>query len=87
MVLELMGLGRTKHTPETHPEDEYPSPKTEDYPSPTYSFASTDGGSDDDDDNDDIDDLDMDSQEPGEGYDAEAANRQMEMLAARARKM
>lgn len=75
--------GRTKNsTPEKHPEDEYPSPKTEDYPSPTYSFASTVGGSDQHDD-DDVEDLDMESQEPGEGYDAEAATRQMEMLAAR----
>lgn len=30
-----------------------------------------------------IEDLDMDNQGPGEGFDAEAARRQMEMLAAR----
>lgn len=61
------------------PEDDYPSPKTDDYPSPTYSFESS-GGSDEE--MEDLD-LDVDSQEPGEGYDAEAASRQMERLAAR----
>ena len=32
-----------------------------------------------------MEDLDIDSQEPGEGYDVEAAKSQMERLAARKR--
>lgn len=67
--------------------DDFPSPQTADYASPTYSISSI-GSSDDVGDSDaDVDGYDLDEDTEGGGgcYDAEAAKRQAERLADRAK--